>query len=276
MSSGHSATRGSTSIAIGGLGALGLAVARVLDQNPGSLRLIAVAVRDTEKAARNIAAFSCPPTIVSVAELADADVVVEAAPSAAFRAIVEPAVERGRLVVVASGAALLSNFDLVERARDTGATIVLPTGALGGLDAIRAVALEHVEHVTLETRKSPQSLAGAPYLVAQGLDMSSLTAATRVFSGSAREAARGFPANANVAAALALAGIGPDRTHVEIWADPNVERNIHIVRVEADAARMYFTIEAQPSRENPRTSRLAPLSVLACLRRLHAPLQVGS
>jgi len=98
----------------------------------------------------------------------------------------------------------------------------------------------------------------------------------RVFAGTAREAARGFPANVNVAAALALAGIGPDRTSVEIWADPTVTRNTHTITVEADAARLTMTIEGVPSPENPRTGRLTPLSVLALLEGLVGPLKIGS
>ena len=98
----------------------------------------------------------------------------------------------------------------------------------------------------------------------------------RVFTGTAREAARGFPANVNVAAALALAGIGPERTTIEIWADPGIDRNIHRIEVDADAARFSMQIENVPSAENPKTGRLTPLSVLAALKKLVAPLAVGT
>jgi aspartate dehydrogenase len=96
-----------------------------------------------------------------------------------------------------------------------------------------------------------------------------------VFSGTAREAAAGFPANVNVAAALALAGIGPDRTMAEIWADPSVDRNCHIVEVDSDSARFTVSIENIPS-DNPRTGRITALSVLASLRKLRSPLRVGT
>jgi aspartate dehydrogenase len=96
-----------------------------------------------------------------------------------------------------------------------------------------------------------------------------------VFEGTAREGARGFPANVNVAAALALAGIGPDRTTLEIWADPTLERNTHTIEVDADSARFRMTIENVPS-ENPRTGKITALSVLACLQGLVAPFRVGS
>jgi aspartate dehydrogenase len=97
-----------------------------------------------------------------------------------------------------------------------------------------------------------------------------------VFTGTAREAARGFPANVNVAAALALAGIGPDRTTVEIWADPGLTRNTHRIELDADSVRLSMQIENVPSLENPRTGRLTPLSVIALLRKLSAPLAIGT
>jgi aspartate dehydrogenase len=130
--------------------------------------------------------------------------------------------------------------------------------------------------VRMITRKPPNGLDGAPYLVEHRISVDGLNAAKLVFSGSARDAARGFPANVNVAAALALAGIGPDRTTIEIWADPAVDRNIHRIEVEADAARLSMQIENVPSLENPRTGRLTPLSVIALLRKLSSPLAIGT
>jgi aspartate dehydrogenase len=117
---------------------------------------------------------------------------------------------------------------------------------------------------------------GAPYLVQNGIELDGLTQPLRVFQGTAREGARGFPANVNVAAALSLAGIGPDRTMLEIWADPGVTRNMHQIRVEADSARFTLAIENVPSAANPRTGRITALSTIALLRGLTATLRVGS
>ncbi len=97
-----------------------------------------------------------------------------------------------------------------------------------------------------------------------------------MFAGSARDGARGFPANVNVAAALSLAGIGPDRTQMEIWADPALTRNTHRIVVEADSARLTMMIENVPSEENPKTGKITALSTLALLRGLVSPLRVGS
>jgi aspartate dehydrogenase len=165
---------------------------------------------------------------------------------------------------------------LVRRAQETGARIVVPTGALLGLDAVRAAAEGPVQSITIESRKPPRGLEGAPYLVQHAIDVGAISKPTRVFEGNAFDAAAGFPANVNVAAALALAGIGPTRTRVEIWADPTIDRNTHTIRVEAEAARFTMTIENVPSPENPRTGQITALSMLACLRGLVSTLKVGT
>lgn len=263
-------------VAIGGLGAIGLKLARALDAGVDGLELIAVAARDRARAEANLAGFLAPPRVVSLAELAQADIVVEAAPAAVFEQIATAAIDAGRVFVPASVGALLPRMHLVQRAKETGARIVVPTGALLGLDAVRAAAEGAVESVTIESRKPPRGLEGAPYLVKHGIDVSGITAPRRVFEGNAFDAAAGFPANVNVAAALALAGIGPVRTRVEIWADPGIDRNMHTIRVEAEAARFSMTIENVPSMENPRTGKITALSMLACLRGLVSTLKVGT
>jgi aspartate dehydrogenase len=263
-------------VAIGGLGAIGLKLARALDAGVDGLQLIAVAVRDQAKAEASLRDFRSPPRIVTLHDLAEADVVVEAAPAAVFETIASAAIEAGRIFVPASVGALLPRMHLVRRAQETGARIVVPTGALLGLDAVRAAAEGPVQSVTIESRKPPGGLEGAPYLVKHGIEVSGLAAPKRVFEGNAFDAAACFPANVNVAAALALAGIGPMSTRVEIWADPGIDRNTHTIRVEADAARFTMTIENVPSAENPRTGQITALSILACLRGLVSTLKVGT
>jgi len=266
----------SKTVAIAGLGAIGLPLARALDAGVEGLTLIAVAARDRAKAAANLAPFRSPPPIVDLGALAEADIVVEAAPASVFETIARAAIDAGRIFVPASVGALLPRMDLVRRAQETGARIIVPTGALLGLDAVRAAAEGPVDSITMVTRKPPAGLLGAPYLEQHGIEVRGLTEALRVFEGNAFDAAAGFPANVNVAAALALAGIGPTLTRVEIWADPGVTRNTHTIRVESAAARITMTIENVPSEENPRTGRITALSMLACLRGLVSTLKVGS
>jgi aspartate dehydrogenase len=264
-------------VAIAGFGAIGKVVAEALDRGIDGLSLAAVSARDTARAEGGMAGFAHRVPVVPLARLADAaDIVVECAPAILLREIAEPALAAGRTLVVLSCGALLDNLDLIELARRQGGRILVPTGALLGLDAVQAAAEGVISRIHMITRKPPGGLEGAPYLVEHQIRVAGLTQALCVFTGSAREAARGFPANVNVAAALALAGIGPDKTTIEIWADPAVDRNIHRIEVEADAARLTLQIENVPSLENPKTGRLTPLSVIALLRKLTSPLAIGT
>ena len=259
-------------IAIAGYGAIGRAVgARLLAGVPG-LRLAAIGVRDP--------AGVPPPApgiaITTVEWLPGlADIIVECAPAAAFLSIVEPALRAGRTVVVLSCAALLRHPHLTALAQDHAGRILVPTGALLGLDAVAAAAEGTIHSVRMVTRKPPGGLVGAPQLVENKIDLAGLSTPLLVFSGTAREAALGFPANVNVAAALSLAGIGPDRTTIDIWADPGVTRNIHRIELDSDAAKLTLEIENVPS-ENPRTGRITAQSVVALLRKMRAPLAVGT
>jgi aspartate dehydrogenase len=264
-------------VAVGGFGTIGKAVARRLDQGVDGLTLTAVSARDAARAEAAMVGFARSVPVVPLSRLWEhADVVVECAPAVLLRELAEPALGHGRIVMILSCGALLDNFDLIDLAHRSGGRILVPTGALLGLDAVVAAAEGGITSVTMITRKPPRGLLGAPYLEANGIDIAGLTRPKRVFSGTAREAARGFPANVNVAAALALAGIGADRTNVEIWADPNVTRNTHRIEVEAEAARFSMQVENVPSAENPRTGRLTALSVIAALKKLVSPLAIGT
>lgn len=223
-----------------------------------------------------MADFRRPVPVVSLGDLAQCDVVLEAAPAEVFEEIAVPAIEAGRLFLPTSVGALLPRMHLAERARETGARIIVPTGALLGLDAVRAAAEGTIHSVKMITRKPPGGLAGAPHLVEHNISVEGLTEPKKVFDGSARDGAIGFPANVNVAAALSLAGIGPDRTTLEIWADPGVDRNTHHIEVESDSARFALDIATIPTEENPRTGKITALSVIACLRSLTQTLKVGT
>jgi aspartate dehydrogenase len=193
-----------------------------------------------------------------------------------FRGVAESVIAEGRIFMPLSVGQLLENWDLVDLAKAKGARILVPTGALLGLDAVRAAAEGEIRSVTMITRKPPGGLEGAPYLVEHKISLRGLNEPKKVFDGTAREGARGFPANVNVAAALSLAGIGPDKTRLEIWADPALDRNTHRIEVDADSARFSMTIENVPSEENPRTGKITALSAVAALRGLVATLKVGT
>lgn len=263
-------------VGIAGLGAVGLEVGRRIEAGIPGLALAAVAVRDIEKAKRSLPGVGGRIPVVAAEALADTcDLVVECLPPAMFRAVASPTIERGRMFMPLSVGQLLENWDLVVRAKETGARILVPTGALIGLDTMRAAAEGTIRSVTMITRKPPGGLEGAPYLVERGISLKGLNTAKKVFDGSAREGARGFPANVNVAAALSLAGVGPDKTRLEIWADPALERNTHRIEVDADTASFSMAIENIPS-ENPKTGKIVALSTIATLRGLVSELKVGT
>ncbi len=269
-------SRETLKVGLAGLGAVGLGVARRLETGIPGLVLAAIAVRDPDKARRNLPEAGARIPIMPAEALAQvSDIVVECLPPEMFRKVATSAIEAGKIFMPLSVGQLLENWDLVERTKQTGARILVPTGALLGLDTVRAAAESTINSVTMITRKPPSGLEGAPYLVERGISLADLKAPLKIFDGSARDGARGFPANVNVAAALSLAGIGPDKTRLEIWADPTIDRNTHRIEVDADTARFSMTIEGVPS-ENPRTGRIVPLSAIAALRGLVSELKVGT
>jgi aspartate dehydrogenase len=272
----HDLSMPMTRVAIGGLGAIGRVLARRLTDGMPGLALACAAVRDQAKARAWLDAerIACPLVEPEVFP-EHADLAIECAPAAVLERICRPMLEAGKQVMVLSAGALLPRPELIELAKERGGQIIVPTGALLGLDAVTAAAEGQIHSVRMITRKPPRGLVGAPYLEANGISLEGLNGPKRVFAGSAREAAAGFPANVNVAAALSLAGIGPDRTSMEIWADPSVERNCHTIEIDSDSARFTVSIENIPS-ENPKTGRITALSVLAALRKIHTPLRVGS
>ena len=263
-------------VAIAGLGPIGKGAAEALDAGIDGFSLAAVSVQNPEKHHNWLGTLKTSPAILPIDELSDAaDVVIECAPAKLLRSIVTPFVEKGKTAIVLSAGALLENEDLIEIAKKNRGQIVVPTGALIGLDAVTAAAVGEIHSVRMVTRKPVRGLVGAPFLVENNIDIESIKEPMKVFEGTAREAAKGFPANLNVAVALSLAGIGPDRTRLEIWADPALTRNTHRIEVDSDSARFSMAIEGIPS-ENPKTGRITALSVIALLRKQRAALRVGT
>jgi len=263
-------------VAIAGFGAIGRKVAERLDEGIAGLRLAAVSARDVDRAAGIVAKFRHPVPVSSADKLVEfADVVVECAPAEVFQTIAEPVVRAGATLVVISVGALLANPQISEIAKESGARIIVPTGALLGLDAVQAAAEGNIQSVRMISRKPPNGLIGAPFLVERGIDLRGLTEPLKLYEGSAREAVKGFPANFNVAAALSLAGVGPDRTQIEIWADPTVTRNTHTIVVASDSADITMTIANIPS-ENPKTGKITALSIIAALRKLGGAVSIGT
>lgn len=264
-------------IGIAGFGTIGRVVARHIEASELPLKLAAVSAGDRSRAEAAMAQLKTPVPIVDTHELvALSDVVVDSAPTAAFREIAETTLRAGKTLVTVSGAALMQWPEAADVARAHGGRLILATGALLGLDAVRAAAVGTIHSVTMVTRKPVKSLIKAEHVVRNRIDLTAITEPLKIFEGSAREGAIAFPANVNVAAALGMAGVGPERTRLEIWADPALERNTHRIVVDSDSARLELGIENIPTDENPGTGRITAQSIVAALNDLVAPIRIGT
>jgi aspartate dehydrogenase len=199
------------------------------------------------------------------------DVVVEATGHAGVREHGAAVLASGRELLIVSVGALADvtlEQELRTAARSGGGRLIIASGAIGALDALAAAAVGGLEQVTHTTRKPPRSLLPPD-------EADALRAPRELFNGSAREAALLFPESVNVAAAVSLAGLGFDRTTVRVIADPAVERNVHQVEAAGAFGRFQFEIHNVPSAANPRSARLAAMSIVQTLRRRGSWLVVG-
>ena len=264
-------------VGIAGIGTVGLPVARWLDNGENGLQLVAVSTGNKDRALKNLSILKNKIPIVKIEELTDlCDVIVECALPQEFFNIANPVLRAGRTLILLSATSLLKHMSLIDLAHKTGGQIIVPSGAILGLDAVRAASLGTVHSVTMITRKPPKGLKKAPFILEKGINLEDLTKETLLYEGPVTDAAEKFPANVNVAVALSLAGIGPDKTNYQVWADPKVIRNTHIIKVEADTASFEMTIANIPTEENPATGEIVCLSVIETLRGLVTPFRVGT
>jgi aspartate dehydrogenase len=264
------------SIGIVGCGAIGQALLKAVGS--GSLAvLIAGVTSRTEKSAREfLSNFEKPPPYLPLRELiAASDLIIEAAGGSVVQSLAEEVFAAGKDLMVISAGALLDYPEIMQRSRQTGCRLYVPSGAIAGLDGIKSACVGEITHVTMTTRKPPNGLEGAPYLVQNGISLAGLTEEKEVFSGNAREACKGFPANVNVSAAVSLAGIGPDRTRIRILAVPGLLRNCHDIEIEGEFGRLHIHIENVPS-ENPKTGKLTALSIIRSVQDVVDPVRIGT
>jgi len=265
------------SIAIAGLGAIGSGMLAEIARSESRIRIAAVSARDEEKARSTLRAAAIDCRILPLEQLPQAaDLVVECLPAAAFDRIADATLAAGKGLMVLSVGQLARRDDLIPAFRARNQRLFVPTGAILGLDVVRALSRSEIAAARIITRKGPAGLAGAPYLVARGIDPLALREPTLIFSGPTREAIKGFPANVNVAVALSLAGIGVDRTQCDIWVDPTETANVHTIELDAAGTTVSMTIRGRPDPANPRTSKMTALSAVDALRRLADPIWIGS
>ncbi|MBL4917061.1 aspartate dehydrogenase [Szabonella alba] len=246
-----------------GWGAIGARVAGLLAARASPVRIVAVGVRDTGAKRQGL-----PPDTRLIAgpealEGIEADLLVEAAGRAALRPWAMAALARGWDLAIASTSALTDAdllADLRDQAKATGAQILIPPGALGGIDALAAASRLNMDMVRHEIVKPARAWAGTA--AEEVCDLAALTAPLTFFEGSARQAADRFPQNANVAVISAMAGIGLDRTMVALTADPGATMNRHSITARGDFGTMTITLENRPLAGNPKSSELTALSLL--------------
>jgi aspartate dehydrogenase len=206
-------------------------------------------------------------------------VVVEAASHEAVREYLVPLLEGGVSVIVLSAGALADDAlraKAEQAAAASGALLYVPSGGIGGLDALKTACLAGVDQVSIRVAKPPAAWKGIPYVEKLGFDLDALRAPRTLFEGPAREGVPHFPQNVNIAAVLSLGGIGMDRTRLEVVADPGLTLNTHTIRVSGVAGRMTVVLENVPAPENPKTSWLACYSALAALKSLESKARYGT
>jgi aspartate dehydrogenase len=205
--------------------------------------------------------------------------VIEAASHEAVREHLVPLLEAGVSVVVLSAGALADEdlkLQAEKAAQASGALFYVPSGGIGGLDALKTACVAGVDEVSIQVAKPPAAWKGIPYVEKLGVNLNSLESAVTLFDGPAREGVPHFPQNVNIAAVLSLAGIGMDRTRLKVVADPALTLNTHTIRVSGAAGRMTVVLENVPAPENPKTSWLACYSALAALNALRSKVRYGT
>ncbi len=261
-----------------GCGSIGTVLAKFIDASP-QFSLTHILDDDADRCGiLSKSLHSKPLTVIRTDDIEGTDLIIEAASQECVREIGPKMVGKADTMFMSVGAfsdMMLFN-DLKERAEKSGHRIYIPSGAIAGLDGIKAAAQSGLESVTLVTRKNPKSFEGAPWVIKHDIPIHSIKKPEVIFEGSAKHASEWFPKNVNVSIALALAGIGPERTKVRIIADPFAERNTHEITAEGKFGSMAVKLENNPSPHNQKTSRLASMSAIATLKKISETVQIGT
>jgi len=261
-----------------GCGTIGSQLARALQRDFSHVaRVSALHDVDPDRARRLQQRLAAHPSVVSLAQLVRrSDLVLEAASVEASPEVVVRALRAHRDVVVMSVGGLLQDTRWRRLAKRSRGRLLIPSGALAGLDGLKAMATGRLTRLSLTTRKPPRALAGAPLVRRRRLHLGALRRPRLLFEGSPKAVVRAFPQNTNVAAALALASrLADRRIRVRVVADPTIRRNVHELNVEGECGRIQCRIESRPS-TNPKTSELAVRSAVASLHRLFDPVAIGT
>lgn len=261
-------------IGVIGCGAIGSVLCRFIDNELKDSKLVAVSDVDRKKAFELAKSLKNKPESLDVDTLIKkTDIVIEAVGHSIIRSLLEKCIRNRRHLMVMSVGGLIENMDLLPKLT---ARLYVPSGAICGIDGVKAASVGKIESVTITTTKNPKGLEGAPYIIKNKINLGKIKKKTTIFEGNALEAINGFPQNVNVAATLSLAGIGPERTKVRIVVDPKSKRNVHEIEVVGSFGKLITRTENVVSPLNPKTSHLAVLSACATLRRLTRPMKIGT
>lgn len=204
------------------------------------------------------------------------DLVIECAAPPIVKEVLALAIKNKKDAIVLSIGGLLDNPGLLARARKNGTRIILPSGAISGIDALKAAKLAGIKSVTITTKKHPKSLKNSMYLRMKGIDTAKFKKDTIVFNDTARAAIKAFPKNVNVSVLLSIAGIGPDKTKVKVIVCPKLKKNVHEIEIKSKACDIFTRVENLPSPDNPGTSYLAILSAITSLREYFDTIRIGT
>jgi aspartate dehydrogenase len=243
--------------------------------------VVAIAGRSEASRGKPLAAKHGVPFVVGLEALLAArpQVVIEAASHDAVRAYGEAVLSRGIALIVLSGGALCDDAlrgRLERAAAASGSLLYVPSGGIGGLDALKAACVAGVEHVEISVTKPPAAWKNIAYVEKLGVDLDRLSGPTVLFEGTAREGVPHFPANVNIAAVLSMAGIGFDRTHLKVVADPSLKLNTHTITARGASGSLQFRFESVPFPDNPKTAMLAAYSALAAFRQFNSRVRYGT
>lgn len=265
-------------IGIVGCGAIGTELARSIETrffNQASLEALCEVVPERAKKLANRLKYI--PQVLPLAELVEkVDLVIEAASLEAVPQVLQLCLEKGRDVMVMSVGGLLGKEDFFEKANKRGIRIYVPSGAVGGMDAIKAAHLGDIKKVTLVTTKPPASYEGAPFVVQNKINLQNIQSDTVLFEGTADQAVQGFPRNINVSAILSLCGIGSKKTWVRVVASPASKWNSHEITVEGTFGKFVARADNHPLPSNPKTSALSPLSAIAMIKGILSNVKIGT
>jgi len=247
----------------------------------GEFEVCAILGRSAASRGKPLAEAYGVPFVTGLRELLDRrpDAVVEAASHDAVREFAAPLLERGIAVIVLSGGALSDDAlrsRLEQLAAENRTALYVPSGGIGGLDALKAVCVAGADEVEIAVTKPPAAWKDIPYVERLGIDLDRLAGAITLFDGTAREGVPHFPANVNIAAVLSMAGIGFDRTRLKVVADPALKFNTHYINIRGRTGTIAIRFESVPSPDNPKTAMLACYSALAALKAFGSPVRYGT